>query len=48
MAHRHFAAAKQFGRLWSEADINQTAGFMMGWTPPDGIDCAKVEVLSTT
>jgi hypothetical protein len=24
----HFAAAQQFGRIWSEADINHTAGFM--------------------
>jgi len=30
---RHFAAAQQFGRTWSEADINHRAGFMMGWTP---------------
>ena len=29
-----------------KADIARV--FMMGWTPPDGIDCAKVEVLSTT
>jgi hypothetical protein len=45
---RHFAAAQQFGRIWSEADINHRAGFMMGWTPPDGIGVPKVEVLSTT
>jgi hypothetical protein len=25
---RHFAAAQQFGRIWSEADINHRAGFM--------------------
>ena len=25
---RHFAAAQQFGRIWSEADINRRAGFM--------------------
>jgi hypothetical protein len=24
---RHFAAAQQFGRIWSEADINHRAGF---------------------
>jgi hypothetical protein len=45
---RHFSAAQQFGRIWSEADINHRAGFMMGWTPPDGIGVPKVEVLSTT
>ena len=45
---RHFAAAQQFGRIWSDADINHRAGFMMGWTPPDGIGVPKVEVLSTT
>ena len=45
---RHFAVAQQFGRIWSEADINHRAGFMMGWTPPDGIGVPKVEVLSTT
>src|SRR6476469_7271661 len=45
---RHFAAAQQFGRIWSEADINHRAEFMMGWTPPDGIGVPKVEVLSTT
>ena len=45
---RHFAAAQQFGRIWSEADINHRAGFMMGWTPPDGIDVPKWRVLSTT
>jgi hypothetical protein len=25
---RHLAAAQQFGRMWSEADINHRAGFM--------------------
>jgi hypothetical protein len=25
---RHFTAAQQFGRIWSEADINYRAGFM--------------------
>ena len=25
---RHFAAAQQFGRIWSEADINHGSGFM--------------------
>ena len=25
---RHFAAAQQFGCIWSEADINHRAGFM--------------------
>ncbi len=45
---RHFAAAQQFGPIWGEADINHRAGFMMGWTPPDGIGVPKVEVLSTT
>jgi hypothetical protein len=25
---RHFAAAQQFGRIWSEADITHRAGFM--------------------
>ena len=24
---RHFAAAQQFGRVWSEADFNHRAGF---------------------
>ena len=31
---RHFAAAQQFGRIWSEADINHRAGFMS--TRPGG------------
>ena len=25
---RHFVAAQQFGRIWSEADINHRAGFI--------------------
>jgi len=25
---RHFAAAQQFGRIWSEADINHSAEYM--------------------
>jgi hypothetical protein len=25
---RHFAAAQQCGRIWSEADVNHRAGFM--------------------
>ena len=45
---RRFAAAKQIGPIGSEADIIHRAGFMMGWTPPDGIGVPKVEVLSTT
>jgi hypothetical protein len=32
---RHFAAAQQFGRIWSEADINHRAGFM-GTRPKGG------------
>ena len=48
---RQFAAAQQFSRFRSEADIQRAAIqnlFMMGWTPPDGISVPKVEVLSTT
>ena len=36
---RHFAAARQFGRFRTDADIE--LDFMMGWTPPDGIDVPK-------
>src|SRR3981189_668106 len=32
---RHFAAAQQFDRIWSEADINHRAGLRTSITEPD-------------
>jgi hypothetical protein len=34
---RHFAAAQQFARIWSEADINHRAGFMSTRPTPSTI-----------
>jgi hypothetical protein len=50
---RHFAAAQQFGRIWSEADINHRAGFMstrpsrllkmqLKWALASGWRCLRV------
>jgi len=39
---RTFQNVRLASAKWANRD------FMMGWTPPDGIGVAKVEVLSTT